>query len=185
MRMRLISLCGCAFIVSLYGCAGFVASDINKAMEIRQPAQVDTKKAFDESKITFIKKLRCYTYHAQDLEKNKEGDIDIDRILLDDAGRKIRIYDEAVERVRLSYSIKDFSAGEKAALYATAAWVGTVGLAFGVAEHIAMLPALPFVLHLANKYPKEAFEYYSEGQGLLDQERYSEARHKFFLALAS
>ena len=142
----------------LSGCAGFVASDINKAMEIRRSSSVDIKKAFDESKIIYIKELRCYAYREDD-----KGN-DIDSILFDAAGKKIMTRDEAVEQVKFHYSDKGFSTGEKVALYSTAVWVAPVGFVFGVAENVAMLPAFPYAIHLKNKFQKEAAEFYQDAR---------------------
>jgi hypothetical protein len=177
MREKLL-LYSCLLMFFLSGCAGFVADDINKSMEIRRSSAVDTKKAFDESKVTYIKELRSYTYRADDKKK------DIDSILFDAAGKKIATKDEAIEQVRFRYSNKGFSTSEKVAGYATAIWVAPVGLVFYVAETVAMLPSLPYVIHLKNKFQKEEFEYYELGQKHLEEGYYPEAREKFFLALS-
>jgi hypothetical protein len=177
MKVKLL-LYGALIPFLLSGCAGFVSSDINKAMEIRRSSSVDTKKAFDESKVFYIKELRCYAYREDEKKK------DIDSILFDAAGKKISNRDEAIEQVKFHYGDKGFSTGEKIALYSTAVWVVPVGFVFGVTENVAMLPALPYALHLRNKFQKEAVDYYQEGQILTAQNHYPEARAKYFLALS-
>ena len=168
-----------ALLSSLFtGCAGFVSSDINEAMQIRRSSSVDTKKAFDESKLAYIKELRCYAYRADEKKKDTEN------ILFDTVGKKIMTRDEAIEYVKFHYSDKGFSTGEKVALYSTAVWVVPVGFVFGVTENVAMLPALPYALHLKNKFQRESAEFYQDGQSLAEQNRYPEARDKYFLALS-
>lgn len=175
--MKQFRFLSCALILLLSGCAGF-AGDINKAMEIRRSSSVDTKKTFDESKVVYIKELRCYAYRD---DNNKK---DIDSILFDAAGKKIMARDEAIEHVKFHYGDKGFSTGEKIAYFSTAVWVVPVGLVFTVAENIAMLPAFPYVSHLKNKFERAAIEYYQAGKELAEQGRYSEARQKYFLVLS-
>lgn len=175
---KMILLCSCMVMFLVSGCVGSVAGDIQRAMDVRRSSSVDTGKAFDETKVTYDKELRCYIYRFDDHKK------DIDSILFDTAGKKIMTREEAIERVRFAYGDKGFSGSEKAALYATAVWIVPVGLVFGIAENIAMLPAMPYVIHLQNKFQKESFEYYNAGRQLLEQSRYPEAREKFFSALS-
>lgn len=175
---KIFLLSNCLFILFFYGCAGFVASNINKAMEIRRSSSVDSKKAFDESKVTYVNELRCYIYRVDDQIK------EMDSILFDAAGKKIMTKEEAIEHIRFQYSDKGFSTSEKVAGYATLVWVAPVGLIFGIVEDIAMLPAFPYVIYLKNKFQEESFEYYQEGQKLLEQGQYPQAREKFFLALS-
>jgi len=176
---KYIIILSCFFVLSSHGCAQFVASDLKDAMSIRQSTSISTKNVFDESKIVYVKDLRCYTYRAESDKKELES------CLFDQAGRKIAAKDEAVERVRSAYDDKVFSKTEKVLGIATLVWAVPVGLAIDIVGNVAQLPAYPYVEYLLYKFPKEAYEYYSEGNKLLDQMKYREARQKLYLALNS
>ena len=173
-----IILCSSLFLLLTCGCTGFVASDIKNAMNVQRSSYIDTANRFDESKIIYIKDLRCYAYRTDPDKK------DTDNILFDRAGRKILSKEEALERVWSAYTDTGLSATEKGFGYAVAVYGVPVDLAFSIGENIALLPTYPYVAYLRHKFEKKSFENYREGQNLLKEGRHSQARERFYHSLS-
>ncbi len=161
----------------LSGCSSIVASDIKESMNLHPHTVINTDKEIDLSKITYVQELRCYTYQA---DKDKD---EMKSILFDETGRKIMTREAAIEYVQTAYeNEKRLTTKDKVYYWSTMVWVAPWGFVFGVAENIVMIPAYPYLYHIYNKIQKEAYLSYRDGQELLTQGHYREARENFLLA---
>ncbi len=165
MKIFTYSKAGIVFIILflLNGCAP--VSEIKGLYKLDNGTYFEKSKKFDESRILFSKQLKGYMYD--------------NKILLHETGKKIRIKEEAIERLSFLSNYKELSGKEKSFGVIAAIWSVPVSLIFKIAENIAGIPAAPLVYYLEHKYKKDSFESYKKGDNCLKEGNYKEARNYF------
>lgn len=153
-------------IITNHGCAPYYR--INDMKAIDRSFNIDTSFKIEEDKLIYSRQRRCYTYN--------------DRILLKETGEKISNRKEAAERLRYQPISENFSIEKVISYPVFFVWFAVIGVPLFTADHIAGIPASPYIFYLDDAYRKESFENYKRGEILLSEGNYNEARKYFFKA---
>ena len=165
MKNKSFIACGMAFVLLISGCVANLS-------EIQKGFYLTKDQKFEEDKLVYSKEQRCYKYK--------------DKVLLNETGEKVKTKEETLERANSLSTFEKTTTG--GVVFTFISFIGlTLKMVLMPVETILTgvlyIPLAPYVFYEDNKNKKGVFKNYRQGDILLLEGQYKEAREHYIKAL--